>query len=440
MAQISIPGAAGSHLIFTVTGASTTNYATAFAAAVNAASTSGSLTLNVVDATGATSIGSVVLNELVVGSKTTFAPVTGQYTAIDETAVVTGSSLGHDTVIAGSDLAASGPFSATYTQTGSDNLITFINGTNTYDGSGGSASGDTITSGAGSDTINTGHGSSTVFSGSGTSLITLNNTTGSDVVFLGDGVSTVIANGVSDTVVAASAGQLILGGATGSSLIVAVEAASVAGPAKDVILARDSAVTVFDSVGGNTIFGGTGNLTFVGQSGSLPVADTIVTGSGFTAIVGFANADITFASTSTSGGVGIIAGTGNETLNGANATNFTVFGDTTAAASSSSTFVGSYNSGSTDFFNTGAGSEAYVAGNATDIFQLDTVSAASGPAHITIFGFTGNDMVGFGNDTVNAQNDLNSGTVTGGNLTITLSDKTTVTFVGVTTLTGHTIT
>ena len=206
------------------------------------------------------------------------------------------------------------------------------------------------------------------------------------------------------------------------------------------IIGRGSATTVFDSVGGNSIFGGTGNLVFVGSSGGAVVSDSVLAGSGFNVIVGFDKGDITFASSSSSGGIAVLAGGGNETLNGANASNFTVYGDTTAAASSSSTFVGSFDSTASDIFTTGAGNQAYLAGNATDLFELNTVSSASGPAHITIFGFTGSDMVGFGNDSVNGGTDLNSGTVTNGNLTLTLSDHTTVEFVGVTSLTGHTIT
>ena len=446
MATISVPGAGGSHLIFTVTGESTINYATAFAAAVNSAESKGKLTLNVVNGAGKSTVGGVVLNELVKGSKTQFTPTTGQYTVIDETASVTGSVLGHDTVLAGMDTASTaGPFSATYTARGSDNRVTFISGNNTYDGStAAGAGGDTITAGSGSDVISTGTGSSTVFSGVGTAFITLNDTVGGDVAYLGDGKSTVIANGISDIVAAASPGQLIIGGSAGDSLAVAIQEPSstvVSSSAGDVVVARGSATTVFDSVGGNTIFGGTGNLTFVGQSGtSQPVSDTILTGSGSNVIVGFSNADITFGSTSTSGGVAVIAGTGNETLNGANATSFNLFADTAAAASSTGTFVGSYDSVASDTFLTGAGNETFISGNASDLFELDTVSSSNGPAHITIFGFGGSDLVGFGNDSVNAQSDLNSGTVTAGNLTITLSDKTTVTFVGVTSLTGHTIT
>ncbi len=448
MAQITIPGASGTHLTFTVTGDSTINYATAFAAAVDAASANGSLTLNVVNSTGSTTTGSIVLNELVASSATSFTPLTGQYTLIDDTATVVGSALGSDTILAGSD-TSSAAISATYSAQGSNNLVTFISGNNTYDGSTvAGVSGDTITGGSGSDTINTGAGSSTVFSGSGTSLITLSDSstvagTG-DVVFLGNGVSTVMANGINDVVAAAAPGQLIIGGgATADNLTVAIETppTSPFNDAADTIVARSGATTVYDQVGGNVVYGGAGSLTFVGASTGLPVADTILAGSGSTAIVGFANADLTFASTSVNGGIVVVAGIGNETLNGANATSFSVFGDTTAAASTSSTFVGSYDSTAADYFSTGGGNEAYVAGNATDVFQLDTVAAGSGPAHITIFGFNNNfDYVGFGNDTVNAQKDINSGTVTNGNLTITLSDNTTVTFVGVTSLTGHTIT
>ncbi len=446
--QISVPGAHGvPPLIFTVTGVSTTNYALDFQNALQAASGAGSLTINVLSA-GANQSGGTgtTLNEIL-SNTTLTSPYalnqTNEYTLalVGSATTINGSSFGHDTVVAGGAVTFIESNYAVAAAGGHDN-IDFIAGDNVFFGN--NASGDTVTGGAGYDTINTGSGATTVFSGAGHTLINLNDTVAGstgDMTFLGDGTATVNANGLADTVVAGAPGQTIfaVGPKTANDTIV-IGGPDSPGPAGgDTVVLGAASVSVFDSVGGNSIFGGAGNLTFVGQTNTAVVNDSIVAGAGTTAIFASNNDNIVFASTSASGTITAVAGSGNETLNGANAVNFNFFGstDTTNAASNNTTIVGGTGS---DYFSTGTGNEVFTAGQGTDVFGLNTVAGSNGADHITIYDFSAADSVSFNGESqtdVNAA--INSGTVSNNNLTITLSDNTTVTFVGTTSLNGHII-
>ncbi len=436
---ISISGGAGvPPLIFKVTGTSTTNYAVAFEKAV-----AGDTPTLLSGATGAESSVPGALNEILTdyrgsGSQGTAYNLTtgGQYTVADvgTDTTVNGSAAGMDTVL------ASG--AVTYNATGNDNQVTFIDGANTYNG--GSATGDTITGGSGADVINTGTGFSTVFSGAGSNTIVLNDTVGSasspgGLVYLGDGFSTVDAAGLNDVVVAGTNGQEIFGGTdTASTLTIAIEDnATSSGPAGDQITAGAGTTNVFDSVGGNTIYGGTdtaSTLTFVGgpaASGSAVTADSIYGGAGPSYLFGASGDSITFAG-DTSGSIAtFVAGMGNETLNAADAdgrVNF--FGSTDTA--SSELFTGSttgYN-----YFQTASGtggSETLTGGTGTNVFGIADGGANS---HITVNDFAaGNDSVNFlGETSAQVTADLNAATVTSAGVTVTLSDSTTVTFMGLT--------
>ena len=445
--QISVPGAHGvPPLIFTVTGVSTTNYALDFQNALQTAAKAGSLTIDVLSNGTDQSTGTgTTLNEIL-SNTTITSPYnlaqTGEYTLalVGSATTINGASFGHDTIVAGGAVTFVENGTGLPAAGGHDN-VDFIAGANVFIGN--AAAGDTVTGGAGYDTINTGTGATTVFSGAGHTLINLNDNStipgSGDIAFLGDGTATVNANGLADTVVAAAPGQTIfaVGPATASDTIVigAPDSPGLAGG--DTLVLGAASVSVFDSVGGNSIFGGAGNLTFVGQTNTTTVSDSIVAGSGSTEIWGANNDNLTFASTSAAGSITAVAGIGNETLNGANAGSFNFFGstDTANAASTNTTIVGG--SGS-DYFSTGVGNEVFVAGQGTDVFGLNTISGSAGANHITIYDFSAADSVSFnGESQTDVNNAINSGTVTNNNLTITLSDNTTVTFVGVTSLNGH---
>ena len=423
---VSIPGASGNPpLVFKVTGTSANNYATAFQAAV-----AGKTPSLLSSGTGAGSTAPGALNEILTDFRgtasfgTPYTLATGnQYTVVDvgNSTTVDGSAMGMDHVLATGAI--------TYNANGNDNQVTFIDGANVYNG--GTATGDTITGGSGSDTINTGTGFSTVFSGSGSSLITLNDTTGSStsaggLAYLGDGHSTVDAFGLNDVVVAATNGQTIFGGTdTASTLsIVIADNATSSGPAGDVITAGAGTTNIFDSVGGNS------------TTGSGIVSDSIVGGSGSSILFGAAGDSLTFAG-DTSGSVAtFIAGTGNETLNAADAGGRVDFFGSNDSSSSAS-FVGSTTG--FNYFQTGgstaagtpgsSGSESLVGGLGTNIFAIGDGGANS---HITVSDFaSGNDSVSFlGETAAQVTADLNAATVSSAGLTVTLSDNSTVTFVG----------
>ncbi len=454
---VSIPGGnSAAPLIFKITGTSASNYATQFQNQVLGAT---GQTINILSNPGVvqTSVGSV-LNEIFSNSSTTNYALAygGQHTLVDVGAptTVTGSTAGADTVL------ATGV--ATYDAGGSNNIVTFIDGTNTYNGSTvAGATGDTITGGNGSDTINTGAGYSTVFSGSGHTTINLNDTVASigappgGNVYLGDGHAIVNANGVYDDVVTGTNGQTIDGAnntnANSTLNVVIGDNATSTGAAGDLISGGAGHTYIFDSVGGNTVFGGSGPLTFIGLHGASTtsvVSDTLVGSTGTTTGFLAGGDNVVFADSVSTSSAFFVAGDGNETLNAANATgNVAFFGSTVAG--STSTFVGSTTGN--NYFQTGGSAsvggptigganEVLVGGKGVNEFGI----ADGGPnAHITIFDFAaGNDSVNFlGETAAQVTADLNAAMVGNINgtpdLTVTLSDKTTVTFVGISSLTGH---
>jgi len=261
--------------------------------------------------------------------------------------------------------------------------VIFTAGDNYFDGSLSGVGGDSITSGSGDDTINTGGGPSTVFSGSGNTLIYLNDTVGGDLVNLQAGTSTVYADGV-DTIFAIATG---------------------------------------------TIFGGTGALLVTTDGGTI----TVDGGAG--AVTGFLSSgtDLTFTSPTADPSGVFVAGTGNETLDGSGAGGgFSFFADTVAGDTVADTVIGGAGA---DFFSTGTGSEDITAGTGYSGFEIASVAGGT----ITISDFSASDSVNFGGLSVADETSLleTSSVVSGGNLTVTLGDGTTIEFTGVTSLTGH---
>ena len=438
---ISVPGGQfGTPLVFKVTGTSASNFATAFQ---NAVVGDVPTILSNPNVTETTTPGA--LNEIFTDFRgspnagTPYALTTGgQYTFADvgTAATITGSTDGGDTVLATG--------AVTYDATGGNDQVTFIDGVNDYVG--GTASGDTITGGAGYDMINTGTGDSTVFSGSGHTVINLNDDSTSaapgGLVFLGDGLATVNATGFYDDVIAATNGQVIFGGTDSTSTlnVVIEDNATSFGASGDVITAGAGTTTVFDSVGGSSIFGGSGTLRFVGGTPASGVlSESIVGGTGSSYVFGASGDSITFAGDSSGSVATFLAGTGNETLNAANAEGRVNFYGSTDA-SSSETLVGSqtgynyFTTGGTsigDSVSTTGGTEAILGGTGTNVFNIADGGAS---AHVTIYDFAaGNDSVNFlGETSAQVQADLNAATVSNFGLTVTLSDQSTVTFVGLT--------
>jgi hypothetical protein len=273
--------------------------------------------------------------------------------------------------------------------------IQFLDGNNLFIGSSTGVGGDTIVGGTGYDTIDTGVGSSTVFGGYNTS-ITLSDTStgGGDVAALLAAGDTVYADGVADTIYAAATA---------------------------------------------TIDGGSSFFTLV--TGAKPLSLTVNAGSGAGVVVISAGNDVTYNSDGSSALGVIVGGAGNETLQGAGATGgFVFFADPNASDAGTISVTGGVGF---DYFQTGAGTEDYTAGGGTAEFSIASVT---GGASITINDFNSFDSVNFlGLDTAseasllaNQDTAVGSTSVSGGNLTVTLTDGTTVQFVGITSLTGHT--
>ncbi len=381
MTQLTIPGATGHTVTFTVTGSSTTNYATSFSA-------------KVANATVITELGSGIAPSTVAGalniiqpSSTTLYSLTtpGQYTyaAVTRPTVITGSA-GADTVVAGGGLA--------YVANGGQNNVAFTTGANLYFGA--DQGGNTISGGSGNDTINTGSGSDTVFSGTGNGLINLIDTSGGDIAGLLAGNTTVNSYG-NDTVFATAG--------------------------------LDSSTTA-------TIFGSAGTLTFVAGASESTLAVTIVGGTGYTTMFGAAGSDIVFSNTA--GAAIFVAGAGNETLNGTDAAGgFAFFGDTLpgAVASINETI---YGGAGPDYFSTGGGNEAIFAGSGPALFDINDVGNGT---DITIANFGAADFVNFEGLSTAAETSLlqTASTVSNGNLTITLQNGSQVEFLSTTSLTGH---
>ncbi len=384
MAQISIPGGQGSTppITLTITGNAAINFASDFNAGVQNAPAISSLSSGRDESTV---VGA--LNLIESSATTLYGLSTGHqytYAAVTTPTRITGSTAGGDTVLAGGGV--------TYTAGGSGNHVIFDSGNNLYNGD--SVGGDVIAGGAGNDTINTGAGSNTVFTGSGNTQLNLGDTSGGDVAVLLAGNTTVSAQGVDDVVYASAA----LGSATG------------------------------------TIFGGTGVLNFVAGASSTTLPITVVGGSGTTDIFANRGSDITLETTT--GKAYVIAGAGNETLNGAAAVGgFDFFGDTVAADGSSidQTIAGG---AGYDYFSTGGGNETVTAGTGAALFHVNDVGSGT---TITIADLSSADYFNFGGLSVLNEQSLLShdSSVSGGNLRLTLPDGTKVEFLNVTSFTGH---
>ncbi len=329
---------------------------------------------------------------------------------------------------------------------GTDNLIVFIDGDNTYNG--GTSSGDTVIGGTGQDTINTGVGDTQVRSGTGYDSITLNDTGSgayNDQVFLDTGNNLVIADGTGDYVLATTAGQTITGGAgetSASNLTVVLLPNSDSTPnGNDLVTGGAGYLTVGVYSNDDTINGGTGGLTFIGAAS---VIATINAGTQEALIYGNASDNLTLGNVSgDTGGASFFAGVGNETLNGAAAVgNLTLYGAAQAdSVGASDSLVGG--SGN-DTLVAGAGLETLVGGAGDNTFLIDSVGAND--ATLTISDFTSNDTLALNFTQTEIANALAGGHEDGsGNYIVTFdttNGSTAVTFTGLgdgSALNGHII-
>jgi Ca2+-binding RTX toxin-like protein len=458
---VSIPSSAGSSTVFTVTGTRTLEFAQAFQAYLDQALTAGTLNIVQGDTVGTTvTFGAAIdgqLNEAVLINADSVVSGSGlnatvpagyqfMFDAINGPTTITGNGAGGDVLVEGTKAAA------TYFDEGGNTSVVFVDGDNHYVGDTTSSAGnDHIVAGAGFDTIDTGIGRSTVNSGTGSAVINLNDTaagaigTYNDFAYLDDGQSRINANGMRDAVIATAPGQTIDGG-IGTGQYDGIVLVGGNGNGDDVVNAGAATVALFDDSGNNSIFGGSGVFTFIGGA---DIAASIVGGSGAIYMFGTAGDSVVFSSADSSSSAVFLAGTGNETLNGSlSQDNLALYGtnvsDTAVTSGVSDSLVGG--SGN-DTLVSGAGYETLQAGTGHTLFVIDATTDGVG-GHITIddFNASTDNMLGFANYTqAEIDNALNGATTVMGaggqtDTIITLSDNTQVTFVGVTSLSGHVIT
>ena len=337
--------------------------------------------------------------------------------------------------------------------------------------SGGGATGQEIILGAGIVQLNTGGGSGTVVGGEGDKSINLGATSGfavytgggHDTIDLrqsqGGGRSTVEAgagiNAYNSSGAVTQPGNTVLLGAgatqvrsTGSDSITAGAGSAtiqVVGNVQDTVAGGAGSLTVVNgsiasslnfstvtnaplSSGSVTAFGGAGGGYFRGGSSG---SDLLVGSLGAVTLQGAGTGDVLIAM-GTTGMQVLYAGAGNETLLGSLSTTSNLF----VAGSGNDLILGG--SGA-DTFVAGTGAATITGGAGPDLFMINA-SAAAG-AQITITDFTaGVDYVrllNYGGTNTPASLAANAAHLGTGGSRVTLSDGTTITFQGVSTVTSN---
>ena len=304
-------------------------------------------------------------------------------------AVVTAASVGGDTLIAG-------PSGETLDGSGASSGDVFF----------GAASGGTVFKGGlGHDTMVGGGGSNTVTSG-----------TGGSVIFLGSGQNLVQSQGA-DTIVGSSGNDTIQAGGAAVTLF--------AGSGTTSFTGGSAASTVIGGSGGLTVSGGAGGGAFFGSASGN---NLLQSGSGTAFLAGAGSGDQLIATGNASDI--LVAASGNETLDAAgSAGNNILYGgsgaDVVRLGSGANTFLA------------GSGSAAITAGSGSAMF--DFMAGIGGS--VTIAGFDANrDQLGlFGYGNGEAASALANASVAGGNTTLSLSDGTQITLLGVTGLNPHAV-
>lgn len=274
---------------------------------------------------------------------------------------------------------------------GDDRIVLFSSDKGSWSINTGNGNDIVLAQNSGNDTINAGGGDNRIALGSGKDLVL---STGDDTVMAGDGQETISATG--------KHGDLIYGNS--SSLF---------------FVTNEGSATVFGGSGSDTFFGGKGTDVVYGGTGGN---NFLMAGTGPATLFGGGDGDQLFGNGTTA--QALHAGAGNETLFGGSGA------DTFYGSAGTTQMVGGFGS---DTFVAGTGSATITAGLTGNLFAF-TDGQAGGTESIS--GFTsGRDLIdlqGYGKNEVTKA--LKSQTVTSGGDTITLSDHTTITFAGVSSL------
>jgi Ca2+-binding RTX toxin-like protein len=293
---------------------------------------------------------------------------------------------------------------------------------------------DTIVAGAGLTTVDAGGSNSFVAgSSSGVALLSVS-VTGSNV--------TVSAATSNTSVTTAGSNALVFGGQTGAGTLSVLDMGT-----NDSISGVSSPTTVTAGSGstGLFVFGGSGSLTFVGGSSAATIlggsssnsivggtggvlvgagATDTITGqaSGGATVFGTSGSDVTYLG---AGGLLYAAGVGSETLNAATSTGTN---DLFAVGSGNVSIVGGTN---TNLYDAGAGSDTFTGGGGSNTYFFLAQNTAG--AHDFVTNLASNDVVGL----IGYNPAESTITVANGSATLTLSDKTQITFLNVTNITNN---
>lgn len=304
-----------------------------------------------------------------------------------------------------------------------------------------SPAGALVFGGSGAFTVTVQDANNTIIGGSsGTNAIDLQNEGGvgaHNLVFGGSGAMSITDSGSFDTIAGFGASSVSATLSGNHALFVAGSHSTTVtdqGTA-DTVLGGSAALTVTASTGstGLEVFAGSGNLDFVGgANGSTIIGgsgnETFTGGAGGTTLFGGGGGVFTFNSTTASGALDFAAGSGNETLLSAGSkTN-----DFIAAGSDSKGTDSLVGGSGNDTFTAGAGTDKFVAGAGQNQFVF--FASQTDGMHDYITGWNSNDslfLLNYSNaDSANTL--MQNATVSGGNLTIGLSDGTQITFNNVT--------
>ena len=315
---------------------------------------------------------------------------------------------------------------ATILGTGEENATVLSSGGLTFHSGGGSgtvvagaaANRIVIPAAAGDWSINTGGGNDTILAlGAGDDTVRAGG--GRNVIQLGDGADLVLSEGRDRIVLGAGSATIL---ATGGGQGCGDDASQqVWGGSGSLFFVGSGAATVFGGTGSATIHGGDGPNEFRGGSAGNNV---IFAGGGRATVFAGGEGDVLYAEGSRK--QEFHAGAGATTLFGALAD-----GDNSFHAGKGATeIIGGWGD---DRFIGGAGDSTITGGPGRDIYRF--IDGLSGGEDL-IYGFDSNDRIelqGYGKHAV--KNALASQEVVAGGVRITLSDDTSVTFMGLDKLT-----
>lgn len=308
-------------------------------------------------------------------------PSSGVVTLLSESNAIT--TQGNDTVDAGSGNTTVFAAGATTSVNGGSGSLLLVEGT-------------------GNATLTGGTGAATVFGGVGTGLFT-GGSAGGNVLVAGAGNTTLIGGGVGDVLVSGAGNTTIsmqrsstgFGGAGASTITGADGSILVGGSGPTTLVAGSGAEGLYGGTGTSVLYGGTGLDT---MAGSAAGQTNMIGGSGNTLYIG------------STGAATIFGGNGNDTIFG--------------GAGSLKVLEGS----GSDQILFGTEAASVTGGTGTDLYSF--INGKAGGSAV-VSGFK------VGTDRINLYNyDLSTvGTATvGGNTTVSLSDGTKLTLLGVTNL------